>query len=274
MKSLVIYSLILVLLTFTGCQSEKIESVAQPIPQKTAEFKREVFDAEKYPGLVAIGKLKIEKSWCAMTLVAEDIAITAGHCLVAQAVDLFNNEKRLKELTTVQFKSKDGKEIPNIRIEKVLVYSYEPDFAIVKLTQKVPKEIIQPVKISDMTFTDILGNSEKLGCAGFNGDKELGKRGENLTISRNIKIYYEESNSKRIDTNCVSTNGGSGGLFFEEKYNAETKLNEYYLLGVIWGVTGDNFDMNGEKINDKDTITSITPVKVFKDKLLTIIEKE
>ena len=92
MKLLVVFKLTLLLLIYSGCQSNKAESKPSPTPKKKAEFKREIFDVEKSPGLTAVGKLEIEKSWCAITLVAENIAVTAGHCLIAEQVDLFKNE--------------------------------------------------------------------------------------------------------------------------------------------------------------------------------------
>ena len=270
MKLFLVFSLLFTLFIFSGCQSEKIE--VTPTPKKQAKFKREVFDAEKYPGLAAVGKLKIEQSWCAMTLVAEDIVITAGHCFSAEEVDLFkNNTKDFVRLTTVEFKSANGAEIKGLKVEKILKFKIEPDFAIVKLNKKIPKDVITPLEISDMEYAEILRDTEKLGCAGFNGDIELGKRGTRLTISRNINIYHRQSTRSRIDTNCISTHGGSGGLFFEEIYNSETESNDYRLLGVIWGVTGDNFNIKGERVNDRDSITSITPVKVFREDLKRII---
>lgn len=271
MRFLFFFKLIFVLLAFTACQQEMAKSVEKPLPppKKKAKFKREVYDAEKYPGLNAVGKIKILKTkWCTVTLLAEDIGITAGHCFLGSSKK-FN----LEGFTEVEFKTSDNKPIKGIKIERVLKRRMNPDFAIVKLNKKIPKNLVKPLEISELEFSEMLGKTESLGCAAFNGDRELGKRGNVLTISRNIRIFYKTSSSKRIDTNCVSTHGGSGGLFFEEKYNSETQKNEYYFVGVIWGVTGDNYSKKGEVISREEVVTSITPVKVFIDELEKSFEK-
>jgi hypothetical protein len=121
---------------------------------------------------------------------------------------------------------------------------------------------------------EIIPKEKNLGCAGFNGDKELGDGGFTMTISRNIKIIQETSSVNRIDSNCVSTHGGSGGAFFEERLNAETNEKELFLIGVIWGVTDDSFDEKGDLVKEGNSITSITPLSVFYDELEEIIKKK
>ena len=272
MRKNLFHSLFFALLILTSCQNEQKISSPAPTPEKRAEFKREVFDVEKYPGLLAVGRLQIDKSWCAITLVSENIGVTAAHCFKSDNIDILTKDKVLLRSAKVIFMTKDSESKVTVKIDSVLKWKMNPDFAIVKLKEKMPNDKVEPLELSDMEFTDMLSDANKLGCAGYNGDKELGNLGKNLTISRNIKVLYEESNSKKIDTNCVSTFGGSGGLFFEEELNSETNSKEYKFLGVIWGVVGDNYDANGNLIADRDTVTSITPVKVFREELVKIIE--
>jgi hypothetical protein len=131
---------------------------------------------------------------------------------------------------------------------------------------------LKPLKFEKMSLKEMLSNEQNLGCAGFNADKELGDGGFTMTISRNLEIFPETSSKERIDANCVSTHGGSGGAFFLERQNAQTKQKEYVLIGVIWGVIDDKFDSKGEMVNDGKSVTSITPVSVFYDELTEILK--
>ena len=210
-------NLILLALIFSGCRQNSVET---PPIEKDLKVKREIFDIKKYPALTAVGKINfIGQRWCSLVLVSEDIAVSAGHCFLESNIK-FDLTKDLEPyFTTVIFKP-DGKDrIKNISVKRVLAANMNPDYAIVKLNKKIPASTISPLKISDLRVEEMLPKEEQLGCAGFNGDKELGGEGFLMTISRNIKVIPESSSKDRIDTNCFSTYGGSGGLFFTEKFN-------------------------------------------------------
>jgi hypothetical protein len=145
-----------------------------------------------------------------------------------------------------------------------------PDYAIVRLNRKVTE--IKPLKISALSLDEILARETNLGCAGFNGDKELGETGWLMTISRNIKVVPETTSETRIDTTCFSTYGGSGGLFFEEKALPETNLKEYAFLGVVWGMTDEKLNEEGKLVKAETVVTSITPVSAFFKELTEITE--
>lgn len=268
MKLAALFIFLLLALTFSGCR----QNVAEPKFEPDSKIKREAFDAEKYPALSAVGKINIiGQQWCSATLVAEDIAVTAGHCFLKSNFK-FDLTKDLKEgYTSVIFKPNGGERLENISVKRVLKAKMNPDYAIVKLSEKIPASRITPLKIVNLTAYEMRSNQNRLGCAGFNGDKELGSDGLLMTISRNIKIIPETSSKNRIDANCFSTYGGSGGLFFEERINAETNAEEYYFAGVIWGVVDGEFNEKGQFIKDENVITSITPVSVFYDELTKII---
>ncbi len=267
-----VINFILLALTFSGCQQNSVESF--PI-EKDLKVKRELFDIKKYPALTAVGKITfIGQRWCSLVLVSEDIAVTAGHCFLESKFK-FDLTKDLEPyFTVVVFKPNGDKRIENISVKRVISAKMQPDYAIIKLNKKIPRSLIKPLKISNLTVDEILTKEERLGCAGFNGDKELGSDGLLMTISRNIKIIPETSSKDRIDTNCFSTYGGSGGLFFKEKFDADTNAQEYELIGVIWGVTDEKFNEKGEVVKDENVVTSITPVSVFYDELTGIINKK
>ena len=254
-----------------GCEREKIET---PSVEKIAGVKREVFDVKKYPQLTAVGKINfIGRRWCSATLVSEDIAVTAGHCFLENNLK-FDLSQDLEPIWAVVNFRRDGVDrIEDVYVKKVLKASVNPDYAIVKLNRKIPESLIKPLKISKLTFEEMRSTEMRLGCAGYNGDKELGDEGWTMTISRNVKIIPETSSANRVDVNCFSADGGSGGLFFEERKDAATNANEYNLIGVIWGLTDGKFNEKGEFIKDENVITSITPVSFFYDELTEIISK-
>ncbi len=244
----------------------------QPPLLENPDVDREVFDAKKYTGLAAVGRIEFgDKRWCSLTLVAADVVVTAGHCFLVsnEKIDL---EKDLQpEFTNVVFPKIDGEPLEKISVKRVLKYKLIPDYAIVKLDRKIPADVIKPLKFAKFSQKELLANPQKFGCAGYNGDF-LGKGGRDMTISRNIKLIPEDSSETRIDTNCVSWNGGSGGIFFEEKFNAETNLTEYVFCGVIWGAINGEYS-KGKFVRYDVMTTSITPVNVFYDELTEIIDK-
>ncbi len=246
---------------------------SKPIAKKTL-VQREVFNVKKDPALTAIGRISFfPRKQCTLTLVSEDIAITAGHCFLEKQKSRNKTINSNIIFTTVIFRVDGVRMIRNVSIKTVLKAKMEPDYAIVKLNKKIESNLIKPIKFEKLTLEKMRLREKSLGCAGFNGDKRLGDSGFTMTISRNIKIVSKTSSENRIDANCISTHGGSGGAFFEERLNTETTQKEYILLGVIWGVTDDNFDLKGEVIKDGNSITSITPVSVFYDELIEILEK-
>jgi len=267
MKIGVFIIFVLLVSTFIGCEHEKNET---PKPERIAGVKREVFDAEKSPALTAVGKINfIGQRWCSLTLVAEDIAVTAGHCFLENNIK-FDLSKDLEPFwTTVIFRENGARRIENVSVKRVLKAEMNPDYAIVRLNRKVTE--IKPLKISALTLDEISGREANLGCAGFNGDKELGESGWLLTLSRNIRIVPETTSETRVDTTCFSTYGGSGGLFFEEKTLPETNLKEYVFLGVVWGVTDEKLNEEGKLVKAETVVTSITPVSVFFKELTEII---
>ena len=267
MKIGVFIIFVLFVSTFIGCAREKSEA---PPPEKIAGIKREVFDAKQSPALTAVGKINfIGQRWCSLTLVSEDIAVSAGHCFLENNIK-FDLSKDLEPFwTTVIFRENGVKRLENISIKRVLKAEMNPDYAIVRLSRKVTR--IKPLKISALTLGEIRGREANLGCAGFNGDKELGESGWLLTISRNIKIVPETTSESRIDTTCFSTYGGSGGLFFEEKTNANTNLKEYAFVGVVWGVTDEKLNEEGKLVKAENVVTSITPISAFFKDLTEII---
>lgn len=254
-----------------GCEREKTEV---PKIEKISGVVREVFDIEKYPALTAVGKVNlIGRQWCSLTLISEDIAVTAGHCLLESNFKFDLTKDLNPYYCPVIFKPNGDNRLENISVKRVLKIQRNPDYAIVKLNKKIPASVIKPLKIFNLSLEEMRSRETKLGCAGFNGDKDLGSDGLLMTISRNIKIMPETSEKDRVDANCYSTYGGSGGLFFEERQNAETNAKEYYFLGVVWGVTDEKVNEKGELIKVENVITSITPVSVFYDELTEILEK-
>jgi Trypsin len=265
MKIAFLVGFILFITAFGGCRNQ--ESFIEPVKlENKSDVIREVFEIKKYPALLAVGKLKIIGGrQCSLVLVAEDVAVTAGHCILeASARFNFTNEVN-PYFTSAIFETKDGERLKDISVKRVLKVEQKPDYAIVRLTKKISKDVIAPLKISNLTIDEMISRSKRLGCAGFNGDI-LGESGQIMTISRNIKIFAESSASDVIDTNCISYYGGSGGLFFEE-----TEDNKYNFLGVIWGMTDEKYNEQGELVKDENISTSITPVSAFYNELTKII---
>jgi len=275
MKIGVFIIFVLLVSILIGCEErEKSETPSEkretPSPERIAGIKREVFNAEQSPALTAVGKINfIGQKWCSLTLVSEDIAVTAGHCFLENNIK-FDLSKDLDPFwAIVVFRENGVRKIENVSVERVLKAEMNPDYAIVRLNRKVTE--IKPLKISALTLDEIREREADLGCAGFNGDKELGESGWMLTTSRNIKIVPETTSETRIDTTCFSTYGGSGGLFFEEKTNAETNLKEYAFIGVVWGMTDEKLNEKGKLVKAENVVTSITPVSVFLKELTEII---
>jgi len=264
--------ILLAALIFSGCQQKTVES--SPI-ETDSKVKREVFDAAKYPALTAVGKVNfIGQKWCSLVLVSEYIAVSAGHCFLKSNFKFDLTKDFDPFWAVVIFRPGGGERIEDVYVKRVLAAKMEPDYAIVKLNKKIPASAIQPLKISRQTFDEMRSNEQNLGCAGFNGDRELGSEGLLMTISRNIKILPETSSAQRIDANCFSTYGGSGGLFFSERRNAATQSFEYDFIGVVWGVTDEKINERGELVKDENVVTSITPVGVFYDQLTKIIDTD
>jgi len=262
---------LLLALIFSGCQQNRVDS--SPI-EKDLKAKREIFDIKKYPALTAVGKINfIGQRWCSLVLVSEDITVTAGHCFLESDFKFDLTRDLQPYFTIVIFKPDGDDRIKNVSVKRVLAANMDPDYAIIRLNKTIPRGVIKPLKISGLTIDEILPEEERLGCAGFNGDKELRSEGLLMTVSRNIKIFPGTSSKDRIDTNCFSTYGGSGGLFFNEKYRAETNTYDHDLLGVIWGVTDEKLNEKGEVVKDENVVTSITPVSVFYDELIGIVNK-
>ncbi len=267
MKDIVRFSLVLLTFVFVSCDREKIET---PPVEKIAGVEREVFDVKKYPALTAVGKINfIGQRWCSLTLVSEDIAVSAGHCFLENNLKFDLSKDLESHWATVVFRVNGFERIENVYVKRILKAEMNPDYAIVRLNRKISE--IKPLKFSSLTLGEIRANEANLGCAGFNGDKVLGDEGWTMTISRNIKIVTETSSKTRIDATCVSTFGGSGGLFFDEKTNAETGLKKYDLIGVVWGVTDEKLNEKGELVKDGNVVTSITPVSAFYGELTKII---
>ena len=266
MKNAFLAIFILFIAAVSGCRNQ--EKFVESAELKN-EFgvRREIFQAEKYPALLAVGKLKIiGQRQCSLFLVGEDVAVTAGHCIL-EASKRFNFAGEVNPFfTNVVFKTKDGAQIKGVNIKRVLRVKEKPDYAIVRLSKKISKNVIAPLKISNQTIDEMISRPKQFGCAGFNGD-ELGDKGQRMTISRNIKIFKETSASDLIDTNCISYYGGSGGLFFDE-----TENDEIHCLGVIWGMTDEKFNEQGELVRDENLSTQITPVSAFYGELTEIIE--
>jgi hypothetical protein len=254
-------------------QSSPLENESK-VKEINSKVNREVFDAAKYPALTAVGRINfIGQQWCTIVLVSEDVAVTAGHCFL-KANFKFDLKKDFEPVwTSVNFKPNGINRIEGVSVKRVLSAKMNPDYAIVRLNKKIPESLIKPLKISNPTFDEIRANETRLGCAAFNGDKELGSGGLLMTISRNIKIIPETSSNKRIDANCFSTYGGSGGLFFSEKYDLDKNAVEYDFLGIIWGLTDEKLNEKGELVKVEDVVTSITPVSAFYEELTAILEK-
>jgi hypothetical protein len=274
--SAVVFGFLLPFLTLSASGQKTIE--ATPLenvsPELSSGVRREVFDAAKTPALAAVGRINfIGQSWCTIILVAEDVAVSAGHCFLKANVR-FDLKKDLNPFFTAVIFKPDGKEkIENVHVERILSAKLNPDYAIVQLSKKIPAGVIKPLKISRATFDELRADEARLGCAAFNGDNELGSGGLLLTISRNIKIIPESSSLKRLDASCFSTYGGSGGLFYREKIDTATNVGEYDFLGVIWGMTDEKLNENGELVKADEIVTSITPVSAFYDELTSAIEK-
>lgn len=264
---------LLTILTFSVRSQPTVAESA--LPEKDSKVKREVFDAAKFPALTAVGRINfIGGSWCSIILVADDIAVTAGHCFLKANVK-FDLKKDFDEFwTSVNFKPDGIRRIEGVSVKRVLTAKLNPDYAIVRLNKKIPESEIKPLRISNLTLKEMRSNEASLGCAAFNGDRELGSGGLLMTISRNIKIIPENSSKKRVDTNCFSTYGGSGGLFYREKIDSAKNVNDYDFIGVIWGLIDEKLNEKGEWVKDENIITSITPVSAFYAELTALIKKE
>ena len=252
-------------LLFSGCRSRDNYTETTEL-KNDSDVQREVFNIEKYPALLAVGKLKlIGQRFCSLILVAEDVAVTAGHCFLESNVKFDLTQDLNPAFAKVIFKTRDGERIENVSVKRILIAESKPDYAVVRLTKKISKDQIVPLKILNLPVIKMFSMTDKLGCAGFNGDKQ-GDGGELLTICRHIKIFADTSSKHLIDTNCISFYGGSGGLFFEEK-----DAGEFDVIGVIWGMTDEKFNEKGELVKDENISTQITPVSVFFEKLNNII---
>ncbi len=265
MKSIFCICCILFGVLFSGCRSRDNYIEATEL-KNNSDVKREVFDAEKYPALLAVGKLKlIGQRFCSLILVSEDVAVTAGHCFLESNVKFDLSQELNPAFAKVIFKTRDGERIEDVSVKRVLIAESKPDYAIVRLTKKISKDQIVPLKFLNLPVIKMIAETDKLGCAGFNGDRQ-GDGGELLTICRNIKIFAETSSKNLIDTNCISFYGGSGGLFFEEK-----DTGEFDVIGVIWGMTDEKFNEKGELVKDENISTQITPVSAFFKRLNNVI---
>jgi len=255
-------------------QSTPLENVPE-VKGNAAKVRREVFDAAKNPALAAVGRINfLGGTWCSIILVSEDIAVTAGHCFL-KANFKYDLTKDLDSFrTSVNFKPDGVRRIEGISAQRVLKARLNPDYAIVRLNKKISADVIKPLSISKLSIKEMRAVEAHLGCAGFNGDKELGSGGFLLTISRNVRIIQENSTKKLINTNCFSTYGGSGGLFFRENLVAENNPPQIDFLGVIWGVIDEKLNEKGKLVKNDDVVTLITPVSVFYDELTAIIEKD
>lgn len=276
MKVFTAINFISILLIFSACRSNIAQTAEEDrnAPPEIIEnqplqkVEREVFEARKTPALTAVGKINfIGQKWCSLILVAEDIAVTAGHCFLQSNFEFDLSKDIEPYYTSVIFRQQDGKRIENVQIKRVLKAESNPDYAIVRLNKKIPRSLIKSLEISRLKLDEMIAKPEKLGCAGFNGDKELGNEGLTLTVSRRIKIVPESSDQKRIDTSCYATYGSSGGLFFEENGG------EYKIIGVIWGITDEKYNEKGELVKSENITTSITPISFFSDELIGIIKQ-
>lgn len=279
------FPILILILVIIGCKNdfrENIKSFNNNDFRKEIEIskngvKREIFISSKYPQLLAVGYFGSMK--CTVVLVADDIVVTASHCLEEKAVIEAGKISEVKYNlpatgAKVLFKDLEYRLVGAYVVKRIISANSETDFAILQLDSKIPIDKVKPLKIKNLSLEEMLGNEKILGCAGFNGDKGLGYFGSVMTISRDIKIITESSSKERIDTNCISTSGGSGGLLFEEVFDNKSKQSEIYFLGVIWGVTNDNFDEKEKSYKNADVITSITPVSVFYTELNKLIKKE
>ncbi len=269
-----IFTIFIWLVFAFSVRGQNLPEIPPPPPIKIAGVEREIFRAEKYPSLAAVGRVNFLGSrWCSLTLVTEDIAISAGHCFL-EANFKFDSRKDLEPyLATVILKPGGVNFIENLYVKRVLKANANPDFSIVRLSRKIPERVIKPLKISELTLDEMISNEERLGCAGFNGDADIGDGGLRMTISRNVKIVRPTSSKDRVDATCISTFGGSGGLFFEEQINNKTNAKDYLFAGVIWGLTEGNYDENGVFKKDAGVITSITPISAFYKELKNILDK-
>lgn len=268
-------ALLICLLTFLTLTAAGQQAVTpELVPEKDLKVKREVFDAARFPALTAVGRIDfIGQSWCSIILVAEDIAVTAGHCFLKANVK-FNLKRDLDPFyTAIIFKPNGIDRIEGVSVKRVLTAKLNPDYAIVRLNKKISESVIKPLRIANLTVEEMRSSEADLGCAAFNGDRELGSDGLLMTISRNIKIIPENSSQKRVDTNCFSTYGGSGGLFYRASSDPAKNVNDYDFLGVIWGLTDEKLNEKGELVKDENIITSITPVSAFYDELNALIKK-
>ena len=256
---------------FFGCdQAKEVRNV-----DKKREVIRERFDSQAFPELKAVGTILSKKRACSAILVAEDIIVTAGHCLASWNVlrgdkvseTMFHTPD---ERTKVVFRASETEIVGIYRVKRVVKANIEPDFAILQLTQKVP-EVIRPMRLRNLSLEEFFDVEKTLGCAGYNGDKGLGRRGQRMTISRNVRIIRESSTRERIDVNCISTDGGSGGLLFTKSPDPKTGSSKIEFAGVIWGVVNDELDEDGKFIRPEKVITSITPTSVFYEELTTAI---
>ncbi len=279
MKWLVIKFCLVFLIAFNFSNCKQTNTQTTPIIKKNG-VERAVYDPVKFPDFLAVGKIIFSNdNQCSIVLVDKNIAVTAGHCLHTSSLLKDGEIPEIvfhppDSITKIIFYAMDGNIAGIYKVKNIIEASYERDFAILRLEQNISPDVVKPFKVKNLTLTEIIENEKHLGCAGFNNDRDLGKNGQVLTISRNVKIISEFSSKNRIDINCISTEGGSGGILFLEDYNEELRINEYFFVGVIWGVTYDDLDEKGNFSKPENIVTSITPIGVFYDELMEIIKKE
>jgi hypothetical protein len=270
-----VLSCLLLFSAFSASAQKNVQATsnedADEVKETVSKVQREVYDAAKYPALAAVGRINfMGGSWCSIILVGEDLAVTAGHCIL-KANFKFDVKKQFEpSWTSVNFKPDGVRRIEGVSIKRVLKAKLTPDYAIVRLNRKIPESEIKPLQLSSLSLDELRSSEAQLGCAGFNGDRELGSGGLLMTISRNVRIIPESSSKGRVDTSCFSTYGGSGGLF----YRRQTDADAYDFLGVIWGLTDEKPNEKGEWVKLEEVITSVTPVSAFQDELEEIIEKD
>jgi hypothetical protein len=256
-----------------GCANDRTPSAqpvlaVQPAPDRDprtapaeieGRYRRETFDHARYPYLAAVGKISfLGGTWCSMTLVSERIAVTAGHCFKQTNVRLDLNKRLDQFKASVIFKPKGAAPVGGNYVQKVLKLSENPDYAIVELAKPVANSLIRPMRVAATDLTGIRSNEESLGCAGFNGDVSLGSEGWLMTVSRGIRIVDGQNTEGRLDTTCFATYGGSGGPLFRETGDGKGEF-----LGVVWGVTDEEYDQTGKLVKTEKIITSVTPAMAF-----------
>jgi hypothetical protein len=250
---------------------------------------RKIFNKNSPSWLEAVGKLEVphrskdEVAACSISLVtnrlgnASNIAVTAGHCMEFWKFPGQSAKKPAK----VTFKKSNGVTVV-LYVEEVLsMQPREGDYAILKLSEKIPTTTIKPLMIADRGYRDEdglgylefdefnggPGHKKAYGTiAGYSTDSspKYGNKGKNLTYHEDC--HLNGGSSYRKTSKCWSYPGASGGAAVvtvdQVEYNDNIGVEHLY-VGAVQGELKD--------VSKKNTL--LTPLEFFREPLESAFDK-